>query len=138
MVVELRHLTINVHTYIHTRLSYDHTPPPQCSPFKDFFLSECVCLGHSLTFPERRVCVWVGACEHVCLCVCVCPSNVNALQHFAVFIQLKLLLTEQRQSFIHLHALIILFTHSIVQGSSMLYTHMQLMCAHILKVPVFP
>lgn len=131
MTVELRHLTIN----IYTSMSYDHTPPPQHPPVKDF-LSDCVCLGRSLPFPERRVCV----CACACMLVCVC--SVNALQHFAVFSQLKLLLTEQRRSFIQLHALIILFTHSIVHGSSMLHAHTptlaQLMCAHTLKVPVFP
>lgn len=74
----------------------------------------CVCLGHCSTFPDPRVCV----------------CDVNALQLFAVTIQLKLLLTAQRPSFIHLHSLIILFTHSIIHGSSILYAHA---CTHAHK-----
>lgn len=98
MVVEVRRPTVNVYTSV----SHQHTPPPQHPPFRDFF---CLTVYAWVT-------VWLflnGKCVCVCACVLVlvCVCNVNASQHFSVFTQLKLLLTEQRRFFIHLQALII-------------------------------
>lgn len=85
--------SLNTHTPLHGHHPQLYTP--QSKTFS-VHLTVCVCLGHCSTFPDP--------------CVCVCVSHVNAL-HLFLFIQLKLLLLTQRPSFIHLHSLIIHFTH---------------------------